>query len=103
MDKRIIIFLTMKKVLTIIVCNKFDGEIAAPYDDIEVLYTDGEYDCADIIKNAVKQANGKYIAFSDGAVDVLNAEALSAALQKPPATLWSLKAEYCSKRRLCGR
>lgn len=82
MDKRIIIFLTMKKVLTIIVCNKFDGEIAAPYDDIEVLYTDGEYDCSDIIKNAVKQANGKYIAFCDGAVDVLNAEALSAALQK---------------------
>lgn len=79
--KTVIIFLSMKKNLTIIVCNKFEGEISAPYDDIELLYTDGDYDSADIIKNAVKQANGKYIAFCDGAVEILNAEALTAALQ----------------------
>lgn len=69
----------MKKLLTVIVCKKFEGEIEAPHEDLEILYTDEDFDCSEIIKNGIKQANGKYIALCDGA-EVLSWESLSAVL-----------------------
>lgn len=95
-NKRIIIFLHMKKLLTVIVCKRTEGEIDAPYEDLEVLYTDEDFNCADIIKNGIKQANGKYIALCDGA-SVLNWEALSAVLSGANCDVLEFNGGRCFK------
>ncbi|MBD5632345.1 MAG: hypothetical protein HDP34_03870 [Clostridia bacterium] len=55
----------MKKLVTIIVCEKYDGEDNSPSEEIEFLYTDEDRQSGFIIKNAVKQAKGKYVCLVD--------------------------------------
>lgn len=87
----------MKKLVTLIVCGKYDKEETAPLEEIEFLYTDEARECGTIIKNAAKQAKGKYICLLDPETTYKDAQALVNALSDKSCDMVVLNGCICFK------
>ena len=86
----------MKKNLSVILCNTADGAQGEP-DGVELMFTDEVRTSGEIIKNAVKQAKGKYICLLEGSFKYADIAEFMTVLDKCSADAVICDGGYCFK------
>ena len=87
----------MKQIVTVIVCEKLNEEISSPESGLDIMYTDENRSCAEIIQGGLKQSKSKYAVLVDSDFTLLDAGAFLQAADKANADILTFNGGYCFK------
>lgn len=87
----------MKQIVTIIVCEKLNKEIDSPQNGLDIMYTDEDRTCAEIIHGGVKQSKSKYTVLVDSDFTLLDADVFLQAAESSNADILTFNGGYCFK------